>query len=280
MLGALAVYVALVIGSAGLVLSGLSTVRAGFDRYAERAVIADRPRSSLESVALGATAMAGTAWPDGEPERVPFGGREQALVYEVRVDDTNKSGSPHVDERIAPPFVLEPETSAENRGETSTRSDTETNGTTGTDDVRVRVDASNLRLDLSPDRQWEREVASHDPISEDLESFAEERELPRQGLERDREFAYRYLAPGDEVFVYGRAVSDDADGDSGAAQKRVLITAREDGEGFISDKSPETLLEERRRARLKPVSIGTTKAVVGLVAFLWLTGIAQFVLGA
>lgn len=279
MIGGLVMYAVLVVGSAGLLVSGLSTVRAGFDRYAERTVITDRPRSSLESIALGTTAMVGTARPDGEPERVPFGGQERALVYEVCVDDTNTRGSPHVDERIGSPFVLEPDSGDGTNAVTDSGEDgtvATTDIAAGTDDARIRVDPSNLRFDLSADRQWERTIASHDPIPDDLAAFAEENDLPRQGLERDREFAYRYLAPGDEVFVYGRAVPDD-DVES-AATKRVLITAREGGDGFLSDKPPETLLEERRRARLRHVSIGTVKAVVGLVAVLWLTGIAPMLL--
>lgn len=260
MLGGLVVYAALVIGSAGLVVSGLSSVQSGFDRYEERTVIADRPTSSPDSLALGKTAIAGTARPDHRLDRLPFGGRERALVYELTVEDTNKIESPHVNVRIAPPFVLERDTE-------------------GADDYHVRVDASSLRLDLSDDRQWSTEIASHEHLPPDLADFAAANDLPSQGMERDRKFAYEYLAPDDEVFVYGRAVPDEERTDSREG-KTVLVTADENGNGFLSDKSPDALLEERQRALTRHVSVGVVKATIGLAAFLWLTGIAQFVLGA
>ena len=251
---AVLIYVGLVIGSFVLILVGLVTVSEGFDRYEERTVIRDWPVSSLDAIALGKTAIAGTVQPDGEPVTVPFGGREEALVYEVTVEDTNKVETAHVDERVAPPFFLE------------------------TDDGRVRVDASELRLDLSADREWSREVESHEEIPPDLAKFARKRGLPDQGLDRDREFAYEYLAPGDEVFVYGRAIPDDERGS--ADEKAVLVTAHEGKSGFVSDKSRETLLDERRRPLAKALCLGVVEAVVGLAAFLWLTGIAQILLGA
>ncbi|WP_226004516.1 hypothetical protein [Natrinema salinisoli] len=261
MILAIALYAALVLGSGALVVVGIETVHSGFERYEERAAIVDRPRSSLESVALGKTALVGTARPDGRLERVPFGGRERAVCYEVTVEDTNKLETAHVDERIAPPFLLEQAVDADE-----------------TDVARVRVDATDLRLDLSADRQWSREIASHESLDDDLASFAAANDLPEQGLERDRKYAYEYLAPGDEVFVYGRAVPDD---DAAAIDgKAVLVTAHEDGGGLISDKPPETLLAERRRVLFKSVSLGVLEGVVGLAVFLWLTGIAQFLLGA
>ncbi|WP_226480693.1 hypothetical protein [Natrinema amylolyticum] len=259
MILAIVIYAALVLGSGALVVVGIGTVRSGFERYEERVAIVDRPRSSLESVAFGETALVGTARPDGGAERVPFGGRERAVCYDVTVEDTNKLEMAHVDERIAPPFVLE-----------GAADD-------ATDVARIRVDASDLRLDLSADRRWSREVASHEVLEENLASFAEANDLPDQGLERDRTYAYEYLAPGDEVFVYGRAVPDD---DAAADGKAVLVTAQEDGGGVISDKSPETLLAERRRVLVKSVSLGALEGVVGLAGFLWLTGIAQLLLGA
>lgn len=252
---AIVLYVGLVLGSGVLVVVGIETVLSGFERYEERAAIVDRPRSALESVAFGKTALVGTGRPDGHVENVPFGGRERALFYDVTVDDTNKLETAHVHERVGPSFLLETD-----------------------DEARVRVDASELRLDLSTDRQWSTEIASHEPITDDLAAFAETEGVPSQGLERDRRFAYEYLAPGDEVFVYGRAVPDDAR--AASDEKSVLVTAQEDGSGVISDKSPETLLAERRRVLLESVSLGVLEGVVGLAAFLWLTGVAQYLLGA
>lgn len=260
MILSIVIYATLVLGSGALVLVGIETVRSGFERYEERAAIIDRPRSSLESVAFGETALVGTARPDGGAERVPFGDRERAVCYDLTVEDTNKLETAHVDERVAPPFVLE-----------GAADD-------ATDVASVRVDASELRLDLSADRRWSKAVASHDPLESGLASFAEENDLPEQGLERDRKYAYEFLAPGDSVFVYGRAVPDD---DAGATDgKAVLVTAQADGGGVISDKSPETLLAERRRVLIKSVSLGALEGVVGLAGFLWLTGIAQLLLGA
>ncbi|MFD1563194.1 hypothetical protein ACFR99_06510 [Haloarchaeobius amylolyticus] len=256
MILAVVLYAALVVGSGLLVLVGIDTVRSGFDRYEERAAIVDRPVSALESVAFGTTALVGTARPGSHAVRVPFGGQERAVCYHVTVEDTNKLETAHVDERVAPPFVLE----ADIEG------------------TRVRVDATDLRLDLSANRQLETDVASHEPLDGDLASFVEEHDLPSQGLERDRRFAYEYLAPGDEVFVYGRAVPDEAR--ASADGKAVLVTAHEDGSGLVSDKSPDTLLAERRRVLAKNVSLGVLEGVIGLAAFLWLTGIAQFLLGA
>ncbi|MFA9502035.1 hypothetical protein ACERIM_04560 [Natrinema sp. H-ect1] len=252
-------YLGLVLGSGFLVLVGIQTVSDGFERHEERTAILDRPVSSLSAVAFGETALVGTARADGRPERVPFGGQDRALFYDVTVDDTNKLETPHVDERVARSFFLEPDADAADA------------------DGHVRVDASGFRLDLSDDRRWSTEIASHEAISDDLEAFAEAKDVPAQGLERDREFAYEYLAPGDDVFVYGRAVPDDRAGGDG---KGVLVTVPEGGAGVISDKSPETLLAERRRVLAKSVLLGVLECVVGLAVFLWLTGIAQFLLGA
>lgn len=253
MVFAVVFYLGLVVGSLLLLGVGLLTIQDGFRRYEERSVIEDRPVSSLDSIAMGKTALVGTARPDDDPVRVPFGGEERALLYDLTVRDTNKVDEPHVDERVGPPFVVE------------------------TDDGAVRVDAGEFTLDLTADRRWEREIGSHEDIPPDLAAFADRHDLPDQGFDRDREFAYEYLAPGDEVFVYGRAVPDE---DRDTTGKAVLVTAHDFEGGFLSNKDVDTLLAERRRSLLRNVSLGVAESVVGLAAFLWLSGIAQAFLGA
>lgn len=247
-------YLLLLVGSGALVLVGVDTLLDGFERYREYTVITDWPVASMDAVALGRTAVVGTARSDGRTLTVPFGEQPESLVYHVTVEDTNKVELPHVDERVAEPFVLEGET-----GE-------------------VRVDATDLRLDLSADREWETEVESHEEIPADLENFAAKHAMPDQGLERDRRFAYSYVAPGDRLFVYGRAVPDDErDAVDG---KGALVTAHDREGGFLSNKDRQTLLAERRGALLRHFGYGVTEAVVGLAVFLWLSGIAQLLLGA
>jgi hypothetical protein len=247
-------YLGLVLGSLLVLVLGLVTIREGFEMYEEYTAIEDLPVSSMDAIALGRAAVTGTARPDVETERVPIGEQCDALVYDLTVTDTNKTEDPHVDERVGSPFYL-----ADEHG-------------------RVRVDPADLTFDLSSDRTWSREVASHESIPPDLETFVREHDLPEQGFDRDRSFEYEYVAPGDELFVYGRAVP--GEDRAGTPEKAVLLTAHDRMGGFLTDKSRETLLGKRQGRHLRKFAVGTVEAVVGLAAFLWLSGIAQLFLGA
>lgn len=246
-------YGTLVLGSLVLCVAGLLNIQDAFRADERRHAVSSTPVSELESVALGNVAVSGVGRPVSNCLRVPFGGTERSLCHHVTVSDTNKIEGTHVDERTTVPFVLED-------GET-----------------QVRVDAAELELDLTERRQWSREVASHETLPADLERFTDSRDLPSQGLDRDREFRYEYVPPERELYVYGCAVSsDEADGPAG--EKSVTITTTAESRGFISDKPRDRLIDERESVLSGGVARGIVEAVAGLGGFLLLTGVA-FIIG-
>lgn len=247
-------YVFILIAMLALVYVGYGYVSEGFDRYRERVALDDVPVPALDAVAMGPVAVRGTAKPADRTAAVPFGNRPEALVYEVTVEDVNKFDEPLVEDRVSRAFDVE------------------------SDDGSVRVEPDDLRFDLDEARTWSETVESHEPLPDDFERYADEAALPDQGFDRDREFAYTYLAPGDEVFVFGEAVPDD--GRTGAGEKGVVVTSPPERDGFLSNKPLEELLAERRWAVLKHVTVGVALSMFGLAGFLWLSGIASVLLGA
>jgi len=250
---AVVIYLGLLAGSGLFVVAGGIGIQDGFEKYRERKAIVDRPVGELDSVAMGEVALRGTALAEGECSKVPIGEQPDAILYRITVDDTNKLESELVEDRHTPRFVLV------------------------SDDEEVYVDPGGFTLEIDQEHTWSETIESSDPIPENLKAYVVEHDLPEQGFDRDRQFEYEYLPPGETIYVFGRAVpQEDA---TGPREKGVLVAA-EENHGFISNKPMETLLSERRRAVMKDVAVGIVEAGIGLAVFLWLSGIAQLFLGA
>ncbi|WP_267639683.1 GIDE domain-containing protein [Haloarchaeobius amylolyticus] len=246
-------YVGLLVGSFLSVFVGLQYVSDGFQRYREDHAVTDTPISRLDAVALGTVAVSGTVQPLGETVQVPVGD-EDCVCYDLTVrDHTTTAWSTEVDERESVPFVVD-----DGHG-------------------RARVDPAAFTLDLTDDRQASFEVKSYDDPPARVAAFAEDRDLPDLGMSKDREFEYEYLAPGDEVYVFGRATIDETREDEVA---KPIVVEGDVGDALLANKVRETLQDERRFSLVKSVAIGVVLSTVGLAAFLWLSGIAQLFLGA
>ncbi|WP_181685038.1 hypothetical protein [Halorhabdus salina] len=249
---AVVIYLGLLGGSGLFVVAGVISVRDGFRKYRERKAITDRPVSELDSVAMGDVALQGTALPEGARETVPIGEQPDAIVYRITVDDTNKLEAELLADRHTPRFII----------------------SSGEDEIRV--DPSEFTFEIDQEHTWSKTIESSDPIPPDLEAYVAEHDLPEQGFDRDRQFQYEYLPPGETIHVVGHAIprTDSTD----PREKGVLVTAERD-KSLISNKSVETLLDERRRAVITDVTVGVLEGGVGLAVFLWLSGIAQLFLG-
>lgn len=250
MVFAVVVYLALLLGSLVAVGGGITKVLEGFERWEEANALLDVPVASLDAVAVGEAAVSGTVRPSGRPTTVPVGD-ERCVVYDLTVEDSTDAMPVYENRRSVEFYATDGE-------------------------GRVRVDPADMSLDLSGDRTESFEFKSYDEVPDRAEPFHGNHDLPDRGMRRDRTFEYEYVAPGDEVYAYGRIAVDDrreATGD----EKSVVLEAGDSG--FISDKPREQLLSERRFALVKSVSLGVTVGTVGLGAFLLLSGIAQLFLG-
>ncbi|WP_439026526.1 GIDE domain-containing protein [Haloarchaeobius sp. DT45] len=246
-------YVGVLVGSFVSVFVGLQYVSDGFKRYREDHAVTDTPVSKLDSVALGTVAVSGTVRPLDDSTTVPVGG-EDCVCYDLTVrDHTTTAWSTEFDERESVPFVVD-----------------DGNG-------HVRVDPAAFTFDLTDDRTESFEVKSYDEPPDLVAEFAEEADLPSLGMSKDRTFEYEYVAPGDEVYVFGRATIDETREDEVAKPVAVEGDVRD---ALLANKSRDTLQDERKFSLVKSVAIGVVLSTAGLAAFLWLSGIAQLFLGA
>ncbi|MFC4549644.1 MULTISPECIES: hypothetical protein [Halorussus] len=244
------VYLGFLVVSGGAVLVGVGLVRDGFREWREFNALVDVPVASLDAVAVGEAAVAGTIRPRGSPTTVPVG-EGYCVCYEVSVSDSTDATAVH-EERDHVPCEVDD------------------------GDGSIRLDPSDFAFDLTDDRTESFAFKSYDEIPARARDFHETRDLPDRGMRRDRTVEYAYLRPGDEVYAYGRVRPDEkpTDGD----EKAVVLTGGESG--FLSNKSREDLRSERRYALGKAATTGVVVSTLGLGGFLWLSGFAQLFLGA
>ena len=244
-------YLGMLAGSLLAVGAGALMVQAGFEQWEQANVLQDVPVATSNAVAVGEASVEGTVRAEASPLTVPVGD-QRCVVYELTVEDSTD---------VQPVY--------ENRESVSF--------TVDDGEGRVRVDPGEMTFDLSDDRRESFEFKSYDEVPERARQFHGEHDLPDRGMRRDRAFEYEYVRPGDEVYAYGQVTLDDQR-EATADEKAVTLAAGE--QGFISDKSRERLLRERRFALAKSVGKGVVVGTVGLAGFLWLSGIAQLFLGA
>ena len=258
-------YLLLLVGSIAGVAVGLSTVARGFSRYREAVTIADTPPSTLDAVAVGPAAVTGTVTVSGagSPLSIPVDGRE-CVAYDLAVRDEGYVSTRPLEERRATTFTLEAEHG------------------------RVEVSPAAIEaaeFDLSADRRTERTVASYERPSDRVSAFERTRDLPERGMRSDRTFELEWIEPGDELYAFGRIDADAATLESGSrtptgsGSKGAVLRDGDDVTPFVSDKSPERLLRERRFALGRSVCKGLGLATGSLAVFLWLSGIAPLFLG-
>lgn len=263
-------YLLLLVGSITGVAVGLSAVARGFSRYREAVTITDTPLSTLDAVAVGPAAVTGTVTvsSDDSPLSMPVDGRE-CVAYDLSVRDEGYASTRRpLEERRATTFALE---AGRGRIEVSPQA----------------IEAA--EFDLSADRRTERTVASYERPPDRVAAFERTRDLPERGLQYDRTFELEWIEPGDELYAFGRVDADSAalesDGGrtptgSGSKAKGAVLRDGDDVTPFVSDKSPERLLRERRFALGRSVCKGLVLATGSLAVFLWLSGIAPLFLGA
>jgi len=251
-------YLALLAGSFVGVFAGVAIVLRGFTRYRQAVTITDTPLSTADSIAVGPAAITGTVVPVDEPLSLPVKGG-QCVAYDLSVsDDGYGSARRPLDERRATAFAL----------------DTDRGRITVTPDA---VEAATL--DLSARRQHECTVGSYEEPPELIATFQQRRALPDQNRQYDRTFDLEWIEPGDELYAYGRIDVDEAA--IGAAGDRNPVVRCDDSvTPFLSDKSPEQLLRERRFAVGWSLCKGVVIATGSLAVFLWLSGIGGLLFGA
>lgn len=249
MVFAYALYLGLIGGSLLAVLFGLARVGEGFQRWRQATALHDVPIASLDAVSIGEAAIVGRLEGSERDCTVPVAD-QQCVCYDLDVIDSTDTLPVHEERDAATLFVT-------------------------TDDGRLRIDPAGFEFDLTDDRTGSLSFKSYDDPPDEAVAFAEEHDLPDQGMRRDREFRYEFLRDGDEVYAYG-TVEPDPEREAGADEKAVVLVAGDDG--FLSNKSTATLLRERRFTLARSVVVGVVVGTVGLAAFLWLTGIAQLFL--
>lgn len=244
-------YLLLLGGSFLGIFWGLLRIAEGFDRYAEWNALRDVPAPTLDSLAYGPVTVRGRVEPLDGTLRAPIGA-DDCVLYTLDVRDTSSTSSAQLfDERRSRPFAIV------------------------TDAGRVRVDPA-IELDISDARSVDESIESHEGRPPEVLAFDRANGIEERGAGHDRQYEQQYVAPGDEVVAYGRAVRDDEYTDG---EKPVVLEAG-DGPFFLSDHSRSTLLSARRWALLRSVVVGSITATVSLAAFLWFSGIAQLFLGA
>lgn len=253
MVFAVLLYVGLIALSGFGVLWGIGSILVGFDRYEEEHAIRTTPLASLDSVAAGPTAVQGRVEPVGRQIGSLYD-CEACVAYELTVEDTGSDSSEtHVDRSAAVPFDI------------------------ATDDGSIRIRDADFDFHVSEDRRWSEKRKSHTAPEDRLARFEREWQIPELRTGDDRLYSAAYVEPGDEVYVYGTAELDDTLSEE---QSKPLVLTDRDGLFFISDRSPDELLRDRRFALAKNGLIGVAVAVTSLTVFLWMTGIAQIFLGA
>mgnify|MGYP000572025257 CR=1 FL=1 len=253
MVFAYVLYAGLILASGVGVLWGVGSLLVGLDRYEEEHAIRTMPVASLDSVAVGPAAVRGRVEPvEGTIGSIPTSG--ECVAYDLSVRDSGSDGSETRVERASlVPFDLV------------------------TDEGSVRVREAGFDFHVSDDRQWALDRKSNEGRDAAVRRFERDWELPALSSGYERLYRASYLCPGDEVYAYGTVDVDDSRADE--RDKPLELTGRNDL-FFISDRSPDALLRERRFALAKDGLLGVVVATVSLAAFLWLTGLAQLVLGA
>lgn len=243
----------IIVGTGLGVLAGIGYLLIGFDRFEEERAIRTTPVASLDSVAVGPTAVQGEIQPvDREIESLYA--CDSCVAYELDVTDVGSDRSQtRIDRTAVAPFDIV------------------------TDEGSIRVAESGFDFHVTADRRWKHERKSHQPADAQLRRFERNWELPPLRTGDTRQYSASYLCPGDEVYAYGTADIDDNRSDGSA--KPLVLTDRDDL-FFVSDRSEAELLRERRFALAKKGILGVCVSVVSLALFLWVTGIAHIFLGA
>jgi len=254
MVFAILIWIGIIIGSGFGVLWGIGSLLMGFDRYEEERAIRTTPVASLDSVAVGPTAIEGEVHPVDREVGTLYG-CDRCVAYDLSVSDTGSDTSEtHVEKAYTVPFDI------------------------ADDGGSIRVRETEFDFQVSEDRQWDEERKSHESSDEELSQFERNWEIPPLRSGDTRYYEASYLCPGDTVYAYGTLELDESRIDTTDAEKPLVLTDR-DELCFISDKSPEELLRERRFALAKAGGLGILVSVLSLTVFLWVTGIAQIFLG-
>lgn len=243
---------------------GLGLLYVGFRKYRIARLIEDTPTETCRAVAAGRTELTGEAVPRDEPARAPFSGDPcVAATYTVEETRESQGGTRWVTLEkgsVSVPFHVEDGTG------------------------RVLVDPADADFEVGTDHGARRTVAADQSPPDRVTSFlARGPEVGRKQVDRLDEFAdslgftlmptavaamflssasaaleepepdanakRRYtehlLLPGEDVYVYGAAVANDADG---ATDERLRIVRDAATDEFlVSDRTEEDLVGSYKR---------------------------------
>lgn len=239
------------------ILVGLVLVWYGFHRHTQRRLIQDTATSEVESAAVGAVELTGTAEPAEATVTAPLSDEECVVVdYDVeeykRHDDLAKEWVTVDSDVIAESFYLDDGT-----GE-------------------MLVDASDLSSDYDiSDRNRTRETyESTHGLPDPLDSFLVERADVSPDGEHRRRYTQAVIPAGSDVYVFGDAEAVDAVESTDEPESALVVTKDDDTEMFlISDKAEEALVSGRRYSLLLWGLVGLVVFSIGLWWFLSVLGV-------
>lgn len=177
---------------------GVTVMYLGFKLMRRRNLVADTPTSKIQSMAMGLVEVTGTARPAGETFRAPFSD-EKCLLYTYTVEEYRQQGKHKswvtIDEgkRVAPFRVDD-----------------------GTGTVLVAPEEAQLeiprdaRFEVDGGKEPREAIQRFIEQSEEVDSESANLDLKlfKVPLGNRRRYSQHLLKPGDDVYVFGKAMSD------------------------------------------------------------------------
>jgi hypothetical protein len=237
-------------------VGGLYLIWQGFKLHRQRKLMRDTPTSTVQSASLGPVEVKGVVEAFADGVTAPVTGTEAVFVeYEAEYyDDTgdSKGWRTLVEDVDAVPFHLRDETGA----------------------VRVVLDAS-VETDISVGNTTQEVVRPGEQEPDAVAAFIERHpDVPDHGdsswfgsdkIHEKRRYTERILRPGDDVYLFGTAES--------AEDEALVIRAGDRDMFFVSDRTEQALVDDRRWALLWRVPVGAALSAVCGGTVLWLFGI-------
>lgn len=238
-------------------LIGLALVYYGYHRHRQRGLMRDTPTSEVESAAVGAVELVGTAEPAEATVSAPLSGEECVVVdYEVeeykRHDDLTKEWVTVDSAVVAEPFYV--------------------NDGTG----RMLVDASerSSHYDVSEENRAEEEYEATGAQPGAVDGFLVEHADVPPHVDHPRRYTQAVIPVGAEAYVFGDVETAADAGPPVEPGSKLVVTRDEDTEMFlVSDKTEGELASDRRYSLVLWGLVGIAVFSAGLWWFLSTLGV-------
>lgn len=124
----------------------------------------------------------------------------------------------------------------------------------------VAVDSNAVSVDASPSNTVEETVSVDDPPNGIVKDYFRWNYLNPQPEDAKRDYTLEWIAPGDEVTVYGNAKTEDGS---------TILTDEGSFPLFVTDMDPQELLKSRKYSFAKSAVYGLLMALagVGIIGF-------------